>query len=353
MLEAKIRFFDVHKCGFYNRDGNLVFCSLPELLSSLKLWATDRRVLNQTRTFEPDAAKDILNTYYCDLSDPDQNEDQVLTLWNEVSNDEGKVLGIQSDQQPGNLDVEETGFRGENIIPGSPSYYWFIPRESVLATVVFSHSSPEKLSMERYLNGFLRSFSQYKILSERREIIGYGRNQRQENVKPEFRATLSKSDSAADDLVRNVNRITRMVRREKFDFQVPDQREVMERLFDRIVGHVPELNQPRTITQDIQYRPSLEELQEIIRNFEVFDERGEIGDLGFWISESGSQRKVMLSGMSISNSIDLELRRDGTNILAASEVCRALSRQRNQLIQPVIENRRHAREQDAIGKIVA
>ena len=60
MLEAKVKFFDIKKCGYYLRGNDSpVVSNLIDSLQKLALWARDGREFVNTSTYEADHDNDI------------------------------------------------------------------------------------------------------------------------------------------------------------------------------------------------------------------------------------------------------------------------------------------------------
>ena len=174
MVEAKIKFFDIKKCGYFLRGQNQAeFSGISDILVQLNNWASDGREFVNTTCYEPDPDNDIRNTYFCDWHRNAINDDSVLILWNEVANDNGVIYGMQPTQLPGATEMLTTGFGNTPAIPGFPSYFWFVPNESVFATIRFNHSVQGKKNLDYYLNGFLENKAPYRILDEEETVVGF------------------------------------------------------------------------------------------------------------------------------------------------------------------------------------
>lgn len=155
MLEAKIKFFDIKKCGFYLR-GNpeSEFSGLSDILQKLNSWATNGREFVNTTTYESNPDNDLLNTYFCNWHRNEINDDSILILWNEIMNDNGVLYGINPMDRPGATDMLTTGFGDTPAIPGFPSYFWFIPERNVFASIKFSHSIQGKKNLDFFFEWF-------------------------------------------------------------------------------------------------------------------------------------------------------------------------------------------------------
>ena len=216
MLEAKIKFFDIKKCGFYLRGGSQSeFSGLNDALHKLRDWASDGREFVNTTTYEADPDNDVRNTYFCNWHRNDVNGDSVLILWNEVPNDNGVIYGMNPMDRPGNTAMLTTGFGDTPAIPGFPSYYWFVPERSVFATVRFHHSVQGKSNLDNYLNGFLANKSPYRVTNEEGTVIGYSENGQQSDnsarIHSKFYALGRKQEELEAELLTNLHKIRRII----------------------------------------------------------------------------------------------------------------------------------------------
>ena len=81
--------------------------------------------------------------------------DYILILWRAVGNGNG-VYGIRSNAALNDnalYNANDAG-NGDDIIWGEPSYYWFIPRHNVFASIKF----PSSIADTKLMNSFLKDF---------------------------------------------------------------------------------------------------------------------------------------------------------------------------------------------------
>ena len=199
MEEVRVKFFDIHKCGFYHRgQGEPVISNTDDCLEKLKSWAQDGRTVENTTTYEEDIDNDIRNTYFVDAVKNSATGDYILTLWNEVANDNGVIYGMNPNQSPGNTDIMQTGFGDAPAIPGFPSYFWFLPSEGLFATIKFDHSVQGKNNLDLFLNGYLANKSPYRVVDSDDLVIGFSttgnQTENHEKIYSKFHATGKKSN---------------------------------------------------------------------------------------------------------------------------------------------------------------
>jgi hypothetical protein len=339
MLEAKIKFFDIKKCGFYLRGGSQTeFSGLNDALLKLSSWARDGREFVNTTTYEADPDNDLRNTYFCNWHKNDINGDSILILWNEVPNDNGVIYGMNPLDRPGNTAMLTTGFGDIPAIPGFPSYYWFVPERNVFATVRFNHSVQGKNNLDNYLNGFLENKSPYRVVNEEETVIGYSANgQKTENstkIYSKFYAIGRKQEELEAELLTNIHKIRRIIKRENLQYTVEDDRKTLERVFSGLLRNTPTFNQTRTITHELQFEPTEQQLRQIINNYAELNSASSIRNAGFKYNDG---RTIMLSGTSVAFSAELNARREENQIITPQSLLTAITILRQDLLRPLDE----------------
>lgn len=337
MLEAKVKFFDIKKCGYYLRGNDSpVVSNLNDSLLKLALWARDGREFVNTSTYEADPDNDLRNTYFCDWHKNEINGDSLLILWNEVPNDNGVIYGMAPMEQPGNTAMLTTGFGDTPAIPGFPSYFWFVPEKNVFATIRFAHSVQGKSNLDHYLNGFLANKSPYRVLNDEAEVIGYspdGRpNQNSARTHSKFYALGRKQEELEAELLTNINKIRKIVKKETLSYTVEDDRRSLERVFSGLLGNTPTFNQPRSILHELQFEPSEAQLRQIISNYAELNSASSIRNAGF-VYNNG--KRIMLSGVSVAFSAEIDARRDDNQIITPQNLLAAITVQRQDLLRPL------------------
>lgn len=337
MLEAKIKFFDIKKCGYFLRGNSQpTLSSMDDTLMQLDAWAKDGREFVNTTCYEADPDNDLRNTYFCDLQTNDLNGDSLLILWNEVANDNGIVYGMPPMERPGQTDMLTTGFGSTPAIPGFPSYFWFIPRQNVFATVRFTHSMQGKSNLDHYLNGFLANKSSYRVENNEGTVIGYSANGQPTNnssrLHSKFHAVGRKQEELEAELLTNLHKIRRIIRRETLSYTVEDDRRTLERVFSGLLGNMPTFQQTRSITHELQFEPNEQQLRQILSNFSELNTNSSIRNAGFIYNDG---KRIMLNGASVSFSAEINVNREENQIISPQRLLQALTQQRSDLLRPL------------------
>lgn len=337
MLEAKIKFFDIKKCGFYLRGNDQTqFSGLNDILHKLNHWSRDGREFVNTTTYEADPDNDLRNTYFCNWHKNEINGDSILILWNEVPNDNGVIYGMNPMDRPGSTDMLTTGFGSTPAIPGFPSYFWFVPEKNVFATIRFNHSVQGKKNLDCFLNGFLANKSPYRVLDGDSAVIGYSENGqptgKSSRIHSKFHSLGRKQEELEAELLTNLHKIRRIIKRETLQYTVEDDRRTLERVFSGLLGNTPTFNQARTITHELQFEPTEQQLRQIISNYAEANAASAIRNVGFIYNDG---KRVMLNGTSVAFSAEISANREDNQILTPQSLLAAITSQRQDLLRPL------------------
>ncbi|MDP5211046.1 hypothetical protein [Microbulbifer sp. 2205BS26-8] len=337
MLEAKVKFFDIKKCGFYLRGSDQTeFSGLHDTLQQLSLWAVDGREFINTTTYEADPDNDLRNTYFCNWHTNKVTKDSILILWNEVPNDNGVIYGMSPMERPGSTSMLTTGFGNIPVIPGFPSYFWFVPEKNVFATLKFNHSIQGKSNLDRFLNGFLANKSPYRVIDEEGTVIGYSKNGQPSNhsarIHAKFYALGRKQEELEAELLTNLHRIRRIVKRETLQYTVKDDRMALERFFSGLLSNTPTFTQVRAITHELQFEPTEQQLRQIISNYAEMNTASSIRNAGF-VYNNG--KRVMLNGTSVAFTAEINAQQKDNQIMTPQSLLATITSQRQDLLRPL------------------
>lgn len=331
MLEAKLRFFEIQRCGFYRRAASAPeFSGISDAVGKLSNWATDGREFINTTTYEPDPDNDLLNTYFYSSCQNSQNNDSVLVLWNESPNDNGRLYGINPLDRPGTTtEMLATDFGDIPAIPGAPSYFWFIPERQVFASIRFDHSISGKANLDHYLNGFLANKSPYRVVDTDGQVIGFSPNGQHNEGNPtyysKFVSKATKQEELEAELLANMHKIRKLIKRENLSYQLPDDRPLIERVFSELLDNTPNFTDTRIITHELQFQPTEIQLRGIINNYNERGTDSSLRNAGFMYNDG---KVVMLNGINISMSAELNVNRFDNQIVSPSDLLNVITSNR-------------------------
>lgn len=329
MLSTKFKFFDVNKCGYYTyRSKSPKFGGLIDTLSKLATWAGDGREFINTATYEPSPEDNKLRTLYCDCVSDSNSKDTVLVLWNEVTNHGGTIYGIEPMQKPGTTEMLHTEFSKE-AIPGFPSYFWFIPSRNLVASVKFEHSTIGKGNLDDYILGFMQWKTPYQV-NAKEKIIGHAVDGKSldpnDHAIPRFIIKPRKQLDLETELLTNISRITKIIKTQKLNYQLPKDKKFLELFFDgfniRRDNETLDLHTAVQDTQELLFRPTEDQLKRIIHSFNESNFEPSIKKIAFGYSDG---TRITLNGTSASFSSDIAVTYKENTIITASKLLSALN----------------------------
>lgn len=265
--EVKISFFKIHRCGFYAHGANQAsFSSVDDVLTQLQQW-TDGEELSLTRIHDPNGREDENPVYLFGIKKHGPN--WVFATWNEIPSHESGVPSVSMNAKVGETVVHMNDIE-EDSIPGYATYYWAIPGRDVIATIRFPGGRSGQLAMSNYLNRFMSSYMSYTLVEQRggeEVIVGYtDRNDGvAKKVRPMFKTFAFQKPNRSQFLIQNVANIRRVVRRG----HVTTTNVVDRNFWQNAVRFLRSTRQTANVVKqrvyvELDYRPTLQELQEMI-----------------------------------------------------------------------------------------
>lgn len=335
MLGVKIKFYNINRMGYYKHGSKVPdLGGIADTLDALKKWAIDGREFINTSTYQDDPDNDVRNTYFCGSAHDAQHGDYLLTLWAEVPNDSGVIYGMPPLDKPGKVSMLTTGFDDKKAIPGFPCYYWFVPSENVFASIKFDHSYQGKLNLDNYLNGFLANKSSYRVLNNKGEIIGFSADgkdsEEAKKLNPKFYAAGKKYDVIQAELLSNIHRITRILKREKITYSNQDGRNLIEKVFSGLLDNTPKSTEDRSVFHEMEFKPTEAQLKSIISHYNKKGAASPIRNVGFKYNDGKS---VWLSGLNVAFEAEINVRRKENHIIAPDRLLTAIIKKRDELLK--------------------
>jgi hypothetical protein len=341
--ELTITFYKIYKCGFYKKNKNQ-FGSIQEILPQLRDWAVSVKRMYDTQLFDTSQTDetspvdtDIRNVFYYDFCSKDGSS--LLVLWNQLLDIDGEVPTLSKDKEIGdNIKCELTELP-ENAIPGTSSYFWFLPEKGYFASVARKSRTSNVAGMKLYLEKFLALRSPYCVLesdSKEIQIIGYKKpsdTKLQTDITPYFQAKRALQKGQIEFIQSNRTKIRKVIRKQRLIKNSKPRYDTIKQLLINIGLKSPQKvkNNPINTTYEISYTPTDEELKTIIKNWEdenitTFD------DTGFVLSgESG--KKHWLSGEISRIKKDLPVSLIDDEIIDPRKLLRILNENREELLE--------------------
>jgi hypothetical protein len=327
---ARINFYEVNDCGYYDEADNYRFGDIANLLPDLMRWVLrDGLSVRQTLTFDVgDDAKEL--PVYC-AGMRTANGDYLLTTWNETPMVDGQTASIQGD-----TDVIAPQVLLTNVpdggIPGFATYFWFLPQQGVFATIRFSHQVLNgHKGMCLYLRSFLQKFSPHAD----REPVGDGldiavRGYRNtpgsptEQLRVKFSTRALRRRALIDRIRATRPHIRWVVRKNRLRVQSADD----QAFFQRALTAMGLREQPARLEHELRYQqkvewtPSPEQLELMIRDWEA-NHGLQWDDIGFQIA--GEATPLWLSHSIAKTSHVLDIQRHNAELVQGESLLAALS----------------------------
>jgi hypothetical protein len=304
-MKATITFYKIQRCGLYKRKGNGVqplFLGVQDMLDELKNWASGRDLVD-TDIFQ-NKNKKSLCTYLADLKST--SDSAIMVLWNQVPHSDSGVLSLPNRAKFGQIKQADTNAVKADSIPGYPTYFWFIPRLNVFATICFDTNVNGRLAMESYVKQFMCQFSSYvvKELNQQTntlEIKGYSIDPTNSAEKiyhypPSFYSLIYPKAQELDMLKIQAPQIKKITKRAVCSYSNPSSLS----MFQKVTGLFTGLPQQLTSNQDFSVKAEVsvnglteaevqglfDEWEKDVDTWQSLDYGFRIGDKQYWFSHA-------------------------------------------------------------------
>ncbi|MEM8873820.1 MAG: hypothetical protein AAGD32_06125 [Planctomycetota bacterium] len=331
--QATIQTYRIHRCGFYRRGAKSPeFGELDEVLTEARSWAIDGKLqLGDTCTFTEDAKKSWLGVYAWEMRRDASTGTWAITLWNRTPKSAGGVMFADAAGTP-SARKARTSAPKKNDLPGYPTHFWLDPASSSLVTVQLDEFPNGHQNLIRWLTGFLRNVSPYRVKQTHVDEDG------QESVESVTWRELGASDEDETPAVQpsfvskpvvlpgkiktvqdNRAKIKRVLIREQLVSSVVDDRGLIERLLSRVDLDFQDYT-PSSVRVEakIPVVPSQEDLDEMLSGSES------AGPSGFGFEIEGVDKPVWIDHASTRESRKLDIVRDKNNVPAAESILRTM-----------------------------
>jgi hypothetical protein len=329
---ASITFYEIDRCGYYNRGSDVPeFGSLSHLLDDLQSWASgEDMTLDKTCTYEVGEESHAYGTFCFDVAKDVQSNSYLLTTWNEIPSNSAQVAAVDGAGKLGVADVSVTPLP-EGRIPGYPTYFWILPDKDLFATVQFGKTLNGRESLEYYMRGFLRKYSHYVELIQRRNgtsVLGYRKDSTfppDAGLIPQFHSRLCRKAGQVDYLLKHSSQVYKIIRKETIDFSSAPSYDLWQRNL-KMFG----ISQPSSPDKESEkfrlehnHQPSSAEMHEMIefwREKSELDERWD--DIGFKLTSEDKVR--WLSHTLVRSKFPLDIPDDTKEVIDANSLLKQL-----------------------------
>lgn len=343
-VEARIKFFQVEKCGYYHYGSPTpAFGDLGDMLDDLATWVSGKS-LSETATYEPTDEQDsnLLRTFCYGVSAA-RNGDVLLTTWNETPTTEGAVASVQLSGQVNSAAVATAAVR-TGYVTGYPAYFWFPNGTNLYATIQVRNRLNGRSNLNAFLRGFLEKYSKYTVLdaaassADEDVIAGYaadGTADNIESVRPSYRCGSMRIPGDIEFLRANRALIRHIERRDVLHFDVREDIALWQKLWRSVTG-----NQNATLTGqhrvrlDLEYEPSEEDFESVVAHWnqehEAVGNVARFQDVGFRLQ--GHSRVYWLSRSVASDTFELDVTYSNDAVIDAGSLLRQLNANRQEIL---------------------
>lgn len=219
---VQITIYNVDQAGYYRyyEKTSPEFGDIESILSDLEVWSRDKNI-EDTLIEAIEEGEGVLPTLLASIK-KHTDKNWLLTLWNKVPEIDGKVLSI-----PGAVRVGQASYLANKVVKGSiagfPSYFWFLPKHNVVASIRVNIRPTGPKSMQSHLKTFMRNLSQHVVKTEIDEdgnigIAGYrcSTEDKTKKLSPRFSVSIKRKASDLKLIRSKVDLIRKTTRTEKF-----------------------------------------------------------------------------------------------------------------------------------------
>lgn len=274
--EITITFYKIHKCGFYKKNKKQ-FGSIDELLPNLKTWAEKVKYMVDTKLLgdnkEDDAGNDYREVYYYDYHK--KNRTSLLVLWNQLPDIFGTVPTLSVKKRIGDNTKCEVTDLPKDSIPGTASYFWFLPDHNCFATISQKNKSSNVNGMKLYLQTFLATRSSYCNSEEKDDgtiTVKSYKDQKGNDVSdvtPYFQASRAKRKGQIDFIRDNRAKIRKVIRKQRVTKNLKARLNIGKSLLVSLGIKKPHIALLDFNTSyEVSYTPTVTELNDIIKEWE-------------------------------------------------------------------------------------
>lgn len=305
--------YGINRCGYYfphQQEANAhAFGNTAGIVHHLDSWVKGKNLL-ETQTFAK--TDEMLPTYLLDISDS-INGEYIICMWNNSYSANGQVLSVNASDLVGTNNVKATPVpRGG--IPGYPSYFWIRPSTNEYLTVQFAGGLNGRNNFAKYMESFMEKFDPVHVNAKNqvglnaewhKEVNGYqeGKNKKLFNlnaVEPQFRSFMARGPGRIQEIESQLDNVYKVIKKADLVTAQPSGAGLLKSFLKELgVGDTNvNSNIEYRVHQAFNYKPSLEQFQEIVAKWEA-DQQGY--DVGFnitgytsplWLSNSIHRSKL-------------------------------------------------------------
>ncbi|WP_417534196.1 hypothetical protein [Marinobacterium stanieri] len=363
-----VTFFDVKRCGLYRlkKGGSKGLPAekgdLREVTEKIVEWV-------KGRDFEQTVPWDVKQSphrqkYYCkSVALDDVTGDTVFVFWKQLSDESGGLSGIVADSKCGSSSVDavrvDANNGGQKLIIGQPLYYWFIPEYNALASIKFSHSLSDTISVCSLMKNYIDQRVKFgnKVYSDHEHEnthtgkivkytkVGYKSDDGKYNLAFHFEASTQKITSDDIDVDALADKISHIVIRDTISSKVKDSRASHFRIWDLVTRNKPKTFDQKHIEMVSEVDLDGDALRDIMDTHHKEYVSGAVwNNIGFkfdqfgstkWFNEYIDRKYLVINSESVNSN----------SYYTANFLLSKINNVRNELLSAVVESEKKAEDQ--------
>jgi hypothetical protein len=339
--DVKITFYRVKQCGYYGYGADVpAFGRLEETLTEMAAWSNGI-ALSLTKILDPN--DDELPVYLFGMRKV--GNDWTFATWNEVPAHEGGVASVSRRSVVGQAQVHLNPINADDI-PGYATYFWAVPDQNVIASVRFAYNISGQEGMRRYVERFLALESSHAVEGEQEgdlKVVGYCEAPGEPLVKvsPRFRTNAFAKAGHVRYILQNHARIRKVIRRGHLSVTNQAERTILQKTVQFLRGRA--LNNQVLVNRsayiELEYTPSLEELNEMINSEADDPGTSAWDDMGF-VMQGEPNKKYWLGRSLASDDFQLDVTRDADTgaTVTLESLSEALTANRHAILRILRDN---------------
>ena len=338
--KARIRIYDISKCGYYAWKGtDPEFGEVGEIMADLSLWSKGK-LLAQTKTYESADFTELFPVYLLDIKE--KNGNWLIKIWNETPASEGNVHSVMGASSVGNPKVVANKIV-KGSIPGFATYFWVVPKRNIFASVGFQHLITGQPAFQQYMKSYIELFSKFVVHAQTPaddadiDVLGYRESSKDQTRKlyPRFQTEMFTKPGDYGFLKENFDKITRAVRKTKLQLNRQDDLKMWQQFLRWTQISVPS-HKPADFI-NLQYVMSAnitkDDLAAIIDEYQNNSDR-QWDDYGFKVK--GDQSTHWLSHSSARGEFDLDVVKDNDEVFNTDSLLAALDKRKAAILKMMI-----------------
>jgi hypothetical protein len=336
MEDVTLTLYKVAKCGFYSEDTDRrQFATTHQTLVGFKVWTEGLDSVGESSTYTPTEDDDVLRAFCLDVRQLGHGNQWLIVTWNELAHVDDGVQVVEIASKIGAAHVSSVDVDALNI-PGYPAFFFIDTRAGLVLNLRFEQRLNGSRQLQRYLEGFLRSSSEWCVwnIDDDEELLGYQDEDEilRTDVEAKFATTMKKVAGHEDMIRANVENIRKLIRKASVSPQIEEHKAFLDSAFD--LAGLPINNRLKAdipFRYEFKTRMTAAKLDEVISKYNETN-GSDWNDVGFtfaresqkihWLSGSIARESIRVDverlegGMIDIDSLDEYLRRDIDAIVA-------------------------------------